>query len=391
MPRNDEPTFNRALAEVLRTRNPRWQDIGELLGAEQLDVLREGGRPDIFVDDPDGAPIIIETEYAPARTVELEAQSRLNKTTKETGKIIEQAIALCAPDSLRNVTQDKLVAAVRTTTFKYCLYSANALSQGNDRWPTSGWLEGSVNDLAQLIEIVSVSERAVAASLETLEQGIVAASGRLQQATRDRPQIRQKIADYLHQEEGGEQTSRMAMAIVANAITFHTIIAGTHNVQTVDELRTSNGILPKGVVLREWSGFSGTSTTGPYFTLPGKSCSPCPMVWHPRYSTSCLRSLANLQPRVLPARTTCQAACFNALSLTVNSWQPSTHFLFRQPYLLSLALQDLTSTGPIQKPLCAFGSEILLRVPAHSSRRRIAAYWLVTVFGEATTANYTRR
>ena len=126
MPRNDEPTFNRALAEVLRTRNPRWQDIGELLGAEQLDVLREGGRPDIFVDDPDGAPIIIETEYAPARTVELEAQSRLNKTTKETGKIIEQAIALCAPNSLRNVTQDKLVAAVRTTTFKYCLYSANA-------------------------------------------------------------------------------------------------------------------------------------------------------------------------------------------------------------------------------------------------------------------------
>ena len=183
--------------------------------------------------------------------MELEAQSRLNKTTKETGKIIEQAIALCAPDSLRNVTQDKLVAAVRTTTFKYCLYSANALSQGNDRWPTSGWLEGSVNDLAQLIETASVSERAVAASLEALEQGIIATSARLQQATCDRPQVRQKIADYLHQEEG-EQTSRMAMAIVANAITFHTIIAGTHNVQTVDELRTSNGILPKGVVLREW-------------------------------------------------------------------------------------------------------------------------------------------
>ena len=91
-----------------------------------------------------------------------------------------------------------------------------------------------------------------AASLETLEQGIVAASGRLQQATRDRPQVRQKIADYLHQEEG-EQTSRMAMAIVANAITFHSIIAGTHNVQTVDELRASTGILPKGAVLREWA------------------------------------------------------------------------------------------------------------------------------------------
>ena len=247
MLRNDEPAFNQALAEVLRKRNPRWQDIG----AEQLGVFREGGRSDIFVDDPDGAPIIIETEYAPARTVELDAQSRLNKTTNETGKTIEQAIALRAPDSLRNVSQSELAAAVRTTTFEYCLYSISALSQENDRWPTSGWLKGNVNDLAQLIETASVSERAVAANLETLEHGIVASAGRLQQATRDQPQVRQKIADYLHQEES-EQTSRMAMAIVANAITFHTIIAGTHNVQTIDELRTSTGTLPKGPVLREW-------------------------------------------------------------------------------------------------------------------------------------------
>ena len=178
MLRNDEPTFNQALAEVLRKRNPRWKDIGKLLGAEQLDVFREGGRPDIFVDDPDGAPIIIETEYAPARTVELDAQSRLNKTTNETGKTIEQAIALRAPDSLRNVSQSELAAAVRTTTFEYCLYSISALSQENDRWPTSGWLKGNVNDLAQLIETASVSERAVAANLETLEHGIVASAGR---------------------------------------------------------------------------------------------------------------------------------------------------------------------------------------------------------------------
>ena len=251
MPRNDEPTFNRALAEVLRTRNPRWKDIGELLGAEQLDILREGGRPDIFVDDPNGASVIIETEFAPAHTVESEAQSRLNKTTKETGKTIEQAIALRVPKSLRNISQSELGAAVQATTFEYCLYSIHSSSQGNDRWPKSGWVKGNVNDLAQLIETAAVSERAVVLSLKTLEQGIVATAGLLQLSTRDRPQVRQKIADYLHQEEG-EQTSRMAMAIVANAITFHTIIAGTHNVQTVDELRTSTGSLPKGAVLREW-------------------------------------------------------------------------------------------------------------------------------------------
>ena len=249
MPRNDEPTFNQALAEVLRETR-----IGKTsaLGAELLDVFREGGRPDIFVDDPDRAPIVIETEYVPARTVELEAQSRLNKTTRETGKIIEQAIALRAPDRLRHVPQSELVAAVRRTiTFEYCLYSISAISHGEDRWPTSGWLKGSVHDLAQFIETAAVSERAIAASLKTLEDGIVAASGRFQQSTRSRPLVQQKIAEHLHQEKG-EQTERMAMAIVANALTFHTIIAGTHNVPTLDELRTERGTLPKGAVLQAW-------------------------------------------------------------------------------------------------------------------------------------------
>ena len=250
MPRNDEPTFNRALADVLRTRNPRWQD-GKVLGAEQLDVLQGGGQPDIFIDDPDGAPVIVETEFSPAGSVESDAQNRLNKTVKETGKTVEQVIALRAPANLRNVAQSELAEAVQAAEFEYCLYSISAPSQERNRWPTSGWLNGNVNDLAQLIETASVSERAVAKNLKTLEDGIVATAGRLQQGTRDRPKVRQRIAGYLHQEEG-EQTARMAMAIVANAITFHTIIAGAHDVKTIDELRTSDGTLPKRPVLLEW-------------------------------------------------------------------------------------------------------------------------------------------
>ena len=50
-------------------------------------------------------------------------------------------------------------------------------------------------------------------------------------------------------------------------------------------------------------------------------------------------------------------------------------------YLLSWPLQDSTLTGPIHRLLHVFGSEILLRAPAHSSRRRIAAYWLVPSSG----------
>ena len=251
MPRNDEPTFNRALAEVLRQRNPRWRDSDNLLGAEQLDVLQEGGKPDIFIDALDGAPVIVEVEFSPARTVEAEARSRLNKTVKETGRTIEQTIALRAPAKLRKVAQSKLTAAVETATFEYCLYSVCVSSQDPERWPSSGWLKGNADDLAQLIETASISERTIATSLEILEQGVSAAAGQLQRATHKQPEVRQKIADCLYQEVG-EQTLRMAMAIVANALTFHTVIAGSYGIQTIDELRTSTGKLSKRRMLEEW-------------------------------------------------------------------------------------------------------------------------------------------
>ena len=58
------------------------------------------------------------------------------------------------------------------------------------------------------------------------------------------------VAEALHQEDG-EQTSRMAMAIIANALTFHTMLAGVHGVRTLDALRR-DGALPKAPVLQEW-------------------------------------------------------------------------------------------------------------------------------------------
>ena len=44
------------------------------------------------------------------------------------------------------------------------------------------------------------------------------------------------MAQALHQEDG-EQTSRMATAIVANALVFHTAIVEAHGIKTIDELR----------------------------------------------------------------------------------------------------------------------------------------------------------
>ena len=118
------------------------------------------------------------------------------------------------------------------------------------RWPSRGWITGGVDDLASLLESASISERVVAKSLDILEQGISEAAVRLREATAGRPDVNPRIAATLCQADG-EQTSRMAMAIIANALTFQTMLAGVYDIRTLDDLRRS-GALPKAPIMREW-------------------------------------------------------------------------------------------------------------------------------------------
>ena len=52
-----------------------------------------GQRPDILIQHPGGLPVVIETEYQPAREVERDASGRLGAVVAATGEAIEQAVA----------------------------------------------------------------------------------------------------------------------------------------------------------------------------------------------------------------------------------------------------------------------------------------------------------
>ena len=58
--------------------------------------------------DPRGAPVVVESEYAPARTVEQDAVARLGRVLADSGDEIEQCLALRAPDALRHAPQAAL-------------------------------------------------------------------------------------------------------------------------------------------------------------------------------------------------------------------------------------------------------------------------------------------
>ena len=74
----------------------------------------------------------------------------------------------------------------------------------------------------------------LAEGTQILEQSIGEAAGKLRETASIH--ALERMAQSLHQEDG-EQTSRMAMAIVANALVFHTAIVDAHGIKTIDELR----------------------------------------------------------------------------------------------------------------------------------------------------------
>ncbi len=246
---NSEKTVNAKLAECLRSKHPGWN-----VRAEQTNVFVEKlKQPDIVVSHEGGLTVILETEFSPAATVESDAFKRLGQTIKFTGEEVEQCIAVKLPVSLREVEQENLDFAVRFARFFFVVITYDGkekLFGDHERWPSRGWLEGELDDLANCIETVALSERRVAKGVKILELGVSQAAGYLH--FRAPQYILGQLAQKLHQEEG-EQTTRMAMAILANAVIFHMRLSRLHpEINYLTHYKNELGTVIKSDVIDCW-------------------------------------------------------------------------------------------------------------------------------------------
>ena len=220
MPHQTEPSANNALGNLLQAM------LGKAtVRSENTQVIEghAGYHPDVLVTAPGRSPVVIEAEYDPAQNVEPEARDRLNlKVTGQT-RPIEAAIALRYPEAVGDSFD--LSAAVREATLRYCVFTAEG--DRTVRFPESGWLDGSVSDLADLVRLVSVPQNAVDEAARYLEQGINDAANILEEMNTLKPAIAAEVARLLGM-DNVPQTRRMACAIIANAMVFHERIAGMH-------------------------------------------------------------------------------------------------------------------------------------------------------------------
>ena len=232
-----EQFFNSVLGDVLREKHPLWKDA---IGVEQTHVLQglPGKQPDVILSPPGTSPVAIETEFMPAATVEEDAASRLGERLANDGRKIENVIALRIPAKLRTVEQSGIGDAIQIATFTYCVLSETKVGD-KQRWPETGWLQGDVDDVANCLESVSLSESLISRTTDVLEEGVTQAANILKVADKS---VHKKIAEHLHQ-SSGEQTNRMAVAIIANAAVFHTRIEGRQGIPLVGELKGPAGFI----------------------------------------------------------------------------------------------------------------------------------------------------
>ena len=248
-PRNTEAQANFELARALRRRNPDWN--ATTVHAERTRVIHQaapgsgtgaGMRPDILIDSPHRQPVIVETEFAPAPSVERDAAARLGTALKGSGTGIEGVLAVILPGNLR--TGD--LEAINDAPFRYATYCLDSGGSGR-RWPAGReWLDGGVDDLADAIEYLSLSERQLALGTEVLERVVSQASYRLAERATDR--TLGEIARTLHQEPG-KQTERMAAAICVSACVFHAAIEGRAG---IPPLPLKTPVISKIDLLRAW-------------------------------------------------------------------------------------------------------------------------------------------
>ena len=118
------------------------------------------------------------------------------------------------------------------------------------RFPEAGWITGTVDDLAGFCERIALNEHLLDSAVATLEQTVNGVAERLRGSLEpDRADVLKQMAKALHQEDD-PQTTRMGIAIIANALLFQTAIAGTRHGDLV--VATPKSRDSKDDVLSNW-------------------------------------------------------------------------------------------------------------------------------------------
>ena len=256
-----EQTFNEALAEALRQRRQLWRTDPNSVLAERLRTLADATRerPDILVAPPDIYPVIIEVEFdEPAFA---DARRKLGRLIAGTADRVRAAIAVGAPEEVRGWSTDQLRARLAQpdgVALRLAVLYAGPSGTDADAsvWPETGYVTGSVADLAVMCEYASAPPLLVAATADDVAARIHSLADYLYRSMP--PGVAGAIAATLGQRDD-VQGLRMACCIWLTSLRLHNLLAANSpslqaaGLQTIARIRATNlGVLSLTALRREW-------------------------------------------------------------------------------------------------------------------------------------------
>ena len=256
---NSENTITSAFVNVLRPMRDAW-NINEQITRPFLNATQ---KPDVIVTEKGRNPVVIEVKVdgdTPNFTGKGQAEAHFGMLLDPsvfaglTYNIIENVLRVRMPARFRTMPQDKIEPEMRhAEDLAYILLnkseseseldpvlfiteSAPDNETAPESFPQSGWLNGSVADIATAIRVRATPISKIDAAADLLEKRIETAAQQLEAAIQERPSIGAEIEAILFQ-KAGEQTSRMAMLIVTNAFVFQSVLAGKPEMERVMSLK----------------------------------------------------------------------------------------------------------------------------------------------------------
>ena len=198
--RSHESVLNITLAWLLRER------CGLNAAAE---TLQGGPQPDILIRLPQG-PIIVETEFEPASTVEADALSRFGMEID--GQKIQNAFAVTVPAALRITNQHSLFERMASTTLAW------------QEWRSDGTagpkLNGTPIELGDVIRRTTPPAGNLDEAVDALDEGARRAGSLLYSS----PGTLGRVAE-IFDADPNDEVANMAALVVINAMIFQERLA----------------------------------------------------------------------------------------------------------------------------------------------------------------------
>ena len=258
---NSENTITSVFVNVLRPMRGAWS-VNEQITKPFLNATQ---KPDVIVTEKGRNPVVIEVKVdgdTPNFSGQTQAEAHFGMLLDPgifsglAYNTIENVLRVRMPARFRTMPQDNIEPEMRhAEDIAYILLNKpEAESEPEpdpvlfiaepkpdiqtepESFPQSGWLSGSVADIATAIRVRATPISKIDAAADLLEKRIETAAQQLEAAIKERPSIGAEIEAILFQ-KAGEQTSRMAMLIVTNAFVFQSVLAGKPEMERVMSLK----------------------------------------------------------------------------------------------------------------------------------------------------------